>query len=232
MKTKKFRKTLHGFLKYQRDTGAPIDFFSWHVYDNCHASTREDFAVIQEHADYVRRVLDRYGFTKTEHHLNEWNLFTDVRHRDAPMAAAKTLGFILMMQDTSTDVMCFYDAGLGYSAYRFLINPDTGYPYRTYYAFMIFNALYRLGNVAACRCSANHVFAQAAVKGGKAVIALANTTAQEVTLELALTGFDATDVQVYRVDEGNRYTLTGENIDSGKITVPAAGCVEIKLWCV
>ncbi len=135
---------LHGFLQYQRATGAPIDFFSWHVYDNCHESTREDFCVIAEHADYVRRILDRYGYERTEHHLNEWNLHTDAGHRDAPLAAAKSLAFMLMMQKTSTDLMCYYDGGLGYSMYRCLINPDHGYPYRTYYAFAAYTTLYRL----------------------------------------------------------------------------------------
>ena len=222
---------LHGFLQYQRATGAPIDFFSWHVYDNCHESTREDFCVIAEHADYVRRILDRYGYERAEHHLNEWNLHTDAAHRDAPLAAAKSLAFMLMMQKTSTDLMCYYDGGLGYSMYRCLINPDHGYPYRTYYAFAAYNTLYRLGNEVAASTTDEHVFVGAGVNGGRAAVVLANTNAYDVTLTLDLAGFAATDVQILRIDEGHRYTLTGETID-GALTLPAASCVEIKLWCV
>jgi hypothetical protein len=60
----------HGFFKHLKKVGAPLDFFSWHVYDNCHKSTREDFKHIRNHAEYCRRLLDHYGFQNAEHHLN------------------------------------------------------------------------------------------------------------------------------------------------------------------
>ena len=219
---------LHDFLKYQSETGAPIDFFSWHVYD-FNKSTRKEFLVVREHADYVRRILDRYGYSNTEHHLNEWNMHTDVRHRDVPLAAAKSLGFMLMMQNTSTDLMCFYDGGLGYSPYRALINPDSGYPYRTYYAFMMYNTLYRLENSVCAESSDDHVFAAAAVNGKRAAIVVSNLNDTEVSIDLDISGFRATEVQFCRIDEGNRYTVTGEALTE-KLSVPAHGCVEIKLW--
>ncbi len=219
---------LHGFLKYQKETGAPIDFFSWHVYDNCHESTREDFCVIKEHADYVRRILDRYGYTNAEHHLNEWNLYTYVRHRDDTMAAAKTLGFMLMMQDTSTDIMCFYDGGMGYSPYKALISAEDGYPYRQYYSFMMYNALYTLKNEVSATSSDSHVFVAAAKDGKKGEIVIANATEEDIDISLSLSGFETTDVQILRIDEENRYTLTGEAL-SDTLPIPACGCVEIKL---
>ena len=220
---------LHGFLKHQRKANAPIDFFSWHVYDNCHESTRNDFVTIKEHADYVRRVLDRYGYTNAEHHLNEWNLYTYVRRRDDTMAAAKTLGFMLMMQDTSTDVMCFYDGAVGYSPYKALISAETGYPFRQYYSFMMFDTLYKLGNSVSAESSDRHLFVQAAKDGRKGAIVLANTTGEDITLDLDVSGFNATEVQIVRIDEENRYTLTGETLDS-QLTLPENACIEIKLW--
>lgn len=220
---------LHDFLKYQKETNAPIDFFSWHVYDNCHESTRKDFRRITDHADYVRRVLDRYGYVHTEHHLNEWNLHTDTRHRDAPLAAAKSLAFMLMMQNTSTDVMCYYDGGLGYNAYGALINPDVGYPYRTYYAFMMYDTLYKLGNAVLAESSDEYVFAGAAVNGRRAALVISNANNEEVAVKLDVGGFAATDVQTCRIDEGHRYTVTGEDVD-GDLILPLHGCIEIKLW--
>lgn len=222
----------HGFFRYIKETGAPLDFFSWHVYDNCHRSTREDFTVIREHADYCRRLLDHYGLTNAEHHLNEWNLKTDKYHRDAPVSAARTLGFMLMMQNTSTDVMCYYDASLGFSDYHSLFNPDKGIPYRTYYSFMMFNTLYTLKNVVDCEINATHVFAGAAVNASrkKAAIVLANTTDAAVSVRLDVSGFPMDEIQVLRIDEENRYTLTGETLSGGVVTIPACGCVEIKLW--
>ncbi len=223
---------LHGFLRYQREAGAPIDFFSWHVYDNCHASTKDDFLIIAEHAAYIRRVLDRYGYTNAEHHLNEWNLWTDVSHRDAPRGAAKTLGFMLMMQNTSTDVMCIYDARIGYGAYCALFNPDTGYPYRAYYTFMMFDALYRLGNAVKTVSDDCRTFVQAGVKGKRAELVISNVNEEPIEVNLSLAGFDADEVQILRIDEENRYTLTGEGIADGKLMLPANACVEVKLWNV
>ncbi len=218
----------HDFLKYQKETNAPIDFFSWHVYDNCHVSTREDFLVIRDHADYVRRMLDHYGYSHAEHHLNEWNLWTDRFHRDAPRGAAKTLGFMLMMQNTSTDLMCFYDARLGPSDYGSLFNPDTYHPYRTYYSMMMFNSLYRLGNSVRAESGDPHLFAHGAVKGRRAALALANVNEEPLRVTVDIKNFSAEDVEILRIDEENRYTLTGETLEDGILLLPPNSCVEIR----
>ena len=220
---------MHDFFKYQKETGAPIDFFSWHVYDNCHETTAEDFLIIAKHADYLRRVLDHYGYTKTEHHLNEWNLWTDVKHRKAPRAAAKTLGFMLMMQNTSTDVMCIYDAKIGYSAYGPLFNPDTSYPYPTYYTLLMFNSLYQLGNAVGTESDDKYVFAQAAVNGKKASLVIANVHQEPVKLSLDIRNFPTGEAEILRIDEENTYTLTGETLGD-ELLLPENCCVEIKLF--
>ena len=220
---------MHDFFKYQKETGAPIDFFSWHVYDNCHETTAEDFLIIAKHADYLRRVLDHYGYTKTEHHLNEWNLWTDVKHRKAPRAAAKTLGFMLMMQNTSTDVMCIYDAKIGYSAYGPLFNPDTSYPYPTSYTLLMFNSLYQLGNAVGTESDDKYVFAQAAVNGKKASLVIANVHQEPVNLSLDIRNFPTGEAEILRIDEENTYTLTGETLGD-ELLLPENSCVEIKLF--
>lgn len=223
---------MHGFFKYQKETGAPLDFFSWHVYDNCHPSTQNDFLIIMEHAKYIRRILDHYGYTNTEHHLNEWNLWTDTKHRKSPRAAAKTLGFMLMMQNTSTDLMCIYDAKIGYSAYGPLFNPDTSYPYPTYYTLMMFDSLYRLENAISVKSSDQYVFAQAAMKDRKASIVIANVNLEPVEIHLDIQNFPTNEVQILRIDEENTYTLTGETLSDGILILPENACVEIKLWNV
>ena len=220
----------HEFLSYQKETGAPIDFFSWHVYDNCHPTTKEDFTVIREHAAYVRKMLDHYGYFGTEHHLNEWNLWTDRGHRDLPIAAAKTLGFMLMMQNTSTDLMCYYDGGLGYSAYGGLFNPDTGHPYRAYYALAMFGKLYALSEQVEAHSSDAGVHLLAARKGRRAVVVLSNPGAEPVSLQLAIQGFPTTEAQVLRIDEENRYTATGEALKKEPLFLPPYGCIQVDLW--
>ena len=223
---------MHGFFKYLRETDAPLDFFSWHVYDNCHPTTKNDFLIIAEHAKYIRRILDHYGYTNAEHHLNEWNLWTDRKHRKAPRAAAKTLGFMLMMQNTSTDLMCIYDARMAYSDYGPLFNPDTGYPYPAYYTLMMFDSLYRLENAVLVKSGDRYVFAQAAVKGRKASIVIANVNEEPVEIHLDIQNFPTDEVQILRIDEENTYTLTGETLADGILRLPENACIEIKLWDV
>ena len=223
---------MHGFFKYQRETDAPLDFFSWHVYDNCHPSTQKDFLIIAEHAKYIRRILDHYGYTYAEHHLNEWNLWTDRKHRKAPRAAAKTLGFMLMMQNTSTDLMCIYDANIAYSDYGPLFNPDTSYPYPAYYTLMMFDSLYRLENAVLVKSADRYVFAQAAVKDRKASLVIANVNEEPVEIHLDIQNFPTDEVQILRIDEENIYTLTGETLADGILRLPENACIEIKLWNV
>jgi len=221
---------MHDFFKYQQKTGAPIDFFSWHVYDNCHASTREDFKVIAEHADYCRRILDKYGYTNAEHHLNEWNLHTKVKERDSIIASSKTLAFMLMMQNTSTDIMCFYDGGLGYSPYRALINPDNATPYRAYYALMSFNSLYTLKNQVYATSDDNDLFVGAARSGRRALIVMSDPTDEDVAIELTLVGIPQGFCEIHRLDYTYRYAKTGETLDGGRLVIPAYGCVEISVF--
>jgi hypothetical protein len=151
-------------------------------------------------------------------------------HRDATLGAAKTLAFMLLMQSSSVDVMCFYDAGIGFSDYRALISADTGTPYRTYYAFMMFNALYQLKNQVLTSCDAKNVYTLSAKDKNKAVTVVANTNPYPVKLSLDLNGFDYHTVQVLRIDEENRYTLTGETLENGFLIIPPASCIEIKLF--
>ena len=220
---------MHGFFKHIQEENAPLDFFSWHVYDNCHESVRNDFTVIAEHAEYCRKILDRYGFTQTEHHLNEWNLHTDRYRRDDPIASAKTLGFMLMMQNTSTDVMCFYDGGLGLSDYRSLFSADNGKPYRTYYAIAMFNTLYALGSQFKAESDGKKVFVNAAKKGKKAAVVISNANKYAVEVALDISGFPINEAQLARIDDENRYTLTGESL-TPTVTMPPYSCLEIKLF--
>ena len=58
------------FLEHCGRDGAPLDFFSWHLYS---AEPRN----LAERARGVRGMLDRHGFAKAESHLNEWNYLPD-----------------------------------------------------------------------------------------------------------------------------------------------------------
>ena len=125
---------------------------------------------------------------------------------------------------------CFYDGGLGYSDYRCLINPDSGYPYRNYYAFSVFNSLYSLGTQVKSEQGDGGVFVCAARNGRRGCIALANPYDCEIRLTLDISGMPTEYAQICRIDGENRYTVTGESLVNGIITLPPYGCAEIKLY--
>ena len=219
---------LHGFMKHIVKENAPLDFFSWHVYDNCHPSVREDFKEIRHHADYVRAILDHYGYNHAEHHLNEWNLWTKVDRKDEPIAAAKSLAFMLMMQKTSTDVMCYYDARMNYGAYSGMFNPDTTAPYRNYYAFSSFNSLYKLKNQVETTSTDDNVQVGGAVNGVKGVLCLSNVDSDRVVVELDVKNFATDDVDILLIDNIHRYCSTGRTLEGGKIALEPNTCMEIR----
>jgi hypothetical protein len=177
----------------------------------------------------VRAILDHYGYTNAEHHLNEWNLWTKVDRRDEPIAAAKSLAFMLMMQKTSTDVMCYYDARMNYGAYAGLFNPDTTAPYRNYYAFSSFNSLYKLKNQVETESSDNNIQVGAAVDGVKGVICLSNVDSERVVVELDVKNFATDDVDILMIDNIYRYTSTGKTLGDGKFALEPNTCMEIRL---
>ena len=126
--------------------------------------------------------------------------------------------------------MCIYDAQIGYTDYGPLFNPDTSYPYPTYYTLMMFDALYRLGNAVRVSSEDPLVFAQAAMNGRKASLVIANVNQELLKLKLNIRNFPTDDVQILRIDEGNTYTLTGETLADGSLMLPENACVEIKLF--
>ncbi len=57
---------LEPFLQACRQTGAPLDFYSWH----CYSDSVERY---RDQVPEVRRIVDAAGFPDAELHLNEWH---------------------------------------------------------------------------------------------------------------------------------------------------------------
>jgi hypothetical protein len=136
------------FLAYCRREALPLDFFSWHCYT---ANPGEIIA----RAHGIRRLLDGYGFTKTESHLNEWNFLPgntwkplskssapEVRQRFAEeMSGLGGAVFIattlLELQDAPVDVGNLFHGELG----SFGLFNEFGVPLKNYHAMRAFAAL-------------------------------------------------------------------------------------------
>lgn len=139
------------FAKACREADAPLDFFTWHAYPG----TPE--AVLHSPAQ-VRQILDKYGYTKTELHLNEWHYFPcswseihgteggperKLYWRTCPSGmngidAAGFVGFVLSRwQDTPLDMSNYYATNMSNWG---LIDED-GYVRPTFYALAGFGEL-------------------------------------------------------------------------------------------
>lgn len=101
------------FLCEMQKRNVQLDFFSWHRYFT-------EPAVIVERAECFRKMLDKYGYDKTESHLNEWNYIKGWTEDYVPSlltihgmkGAAFTMACMCTAQATSIDMLMYYDTRL------------------------------------------------------------------------------------------------------------------------
>ena len=193
------------FFAYISAHGCPLDFFSWHCYINTdnnpawHCRSVEDAALLARVADHL---LQKYGYATAERHLNEWNNAWQLEYRGTAYAAAQAAAMMLTMQNTATDMMCYYDARIGESCFGGMFNPLNYTPLPVYYAFRAFGGLYALGTQADCAGDNKNVYALAATDGaGKRAMMLANTGEDTV---IAVDG--ALPAAVHMIDESHALT--------------------------
>jgi xylan 1,4-beta-xylosidase len=133
------------FLAMCRRESLPLDFLSWHCYTD---DPRE--IVIRSHG--MRKLLDAYGFTNTESHLNEWNYlpnksWTPISKKAAPearrhaygemageSAAAFVASVLIQMQDAPMDMMNLFHGESG----PFGLFDVHGVPEKNYYGLRAF----------------------------------------------------------------------------------------------
>ncbi len=138
------------FFKFCRKNKLPLDFFSWHTYT-------ADPEKIKANANYVKEMLVRHGYLKTESHFNEWNYWPHEAARPAFRAgneyntertferakseegASFDAGILLLLQDLPVDVANYYD---GQPTSLWSLFNNYGVPQKNYYAFKAFKELY------------------------------------------------------------------------------------------
>ena len=207
-----FIEFFHQFLSYIREHNCPLDFFSWHSY----SSIEENIIW----ADYARKSLDEYGYTETEHTLNEWNCKPNLK--GTAKHAALTCGMMLALQNTSLDSAMFYDARCGMGTYSGLFDCMTYQPLPSYYSMVAFGERYIRGTQAFVGDLPEGVYGCAAV-GGDGCLVLANTTDEALPISLSLAGGEKI-VEARIIQEGSvweEYTQTDR--------LPAASVLFLRL---
>ena len=106
---------VHTFLKACQKAGAPLDFYSWH----CYGCNLEFF---RDQVQFVRDLVDSYGYNKAELHLNDWHYapcsWSRTPKEKKPMvydhfmkhldSAAFIAAVNILWQDTPLDMACHY----------------------------------------------------------------------------------------------------------------------------
>lgn len=198
----------HGFMKYIKKENAPIDFFSWHHYEDADSA-----AALAEGLD---KLLSDYGYEGLETHLNEWNTAHTKEKRGTSYAVASTAAMMIRMQYSSTYMLNYYDARIGTSVYGGMFDPLSYEPNAVYYPFVAFGEMYKLGKMADSSFDSNKkgLYALAATDGnGKHAVLLANTSGGDEEIVTGLMGFDAylIDKEHYMTGLDSADTIALEN---------------------
>jgi hypothetical protein len=96
-----------GFLDHVAESGAPLDFFSWHTYYPW------DPSIIAEVNEMLREELDGRGFTECRIVVDEWNLHISLYsglpwETDDPIQAAHAVATIAYAQEAPVDELYRY----------------------------------------------------------------------------------------------------------------------------
>jgi len=208
----------YDFLGEMSRRGVPLDFFSWHRYcmDPKQVIAREKV---------FRGYLDEFGYTQTESICNEWNYVKDwsdnfiksIETIISMKGAALTAGCMLGSQQTTMDMLMYYDAQP--TIWNGLFDYYTFKPLKGYYPFVMFNTLYKLGTSVEVAIDDECVYAAAAKDAdNRQAIMICYYTDEEETMPVKDIVLDmcasAGSYELYLLDDAH----TNECIHTGPVT--------------
>ena len=177
------------FLEFVSKNKTPIDFFSWHSYENTKNT------LIWE--EYMTNKFKQYGLENIENHLNEWDpyyLEFGTGHHAAEIAA-----MMLAMQNRSPSMLCIYDMRINTAPYATLFDVLRKKPIHGYYSMVAFNTLYKLKNQVELTSDTEDLYAVAASDGKRNALMISNLTGE--TQKLTLEGVDLENARVSVIDD-------------------------------
>ena len=188
----------------------PLDFFSWHLYGNQPNAFRSCMRA-------VRRILDEFGYDKTESILNEWNYirnWTGEGFRKTVQTITGLKGAVFASsvmctgQNSPLDMLMYYDARP--CTFNGIFSFYTQEPLKGYYAFLAWSKLAKLGTQFFLDTHRkNGIFAVGATdKKGRAAILInryfePDQLPDGLKLSVKLTDRTMRDAAVYLLDENH-----------------------------
>ena len=220
------------FLCEMQKRNVALDFFSWHIY------CKEPRELVKL-SNRMRELLDKYGYTDTESHLNEWNYikgWTDLfKYSIKQMISLKGSSFILSCiseaQHAPVDILMYYDTRP--SAFNGVFDFYTYEKLKGYYPLYWYGMFYDCVKEIPCDTKLDDIYTLCGVKeDGKILATVTHYTDKDfdsevadktVTLDFGRSG----NFEIYLLDnehDGELVNVT-ENLE---ITLPVHTSILIK----
>ena len=175
---------LTDFLEMVKNESCPLDFFSWHIYTG-------DEQELLSHARFVRETLDKYGFNKTEAHLNEWNIHSEghgFAAKHTLEGASFNAAVLAMLQNTDYVDKAMYYCFSYMGMYNGFLNQNDKSVDPPWYSFVAFGRLWELGESAEVSCGGGHMYAAAATNGESGAVLITNYKNEDESVSLSVKG--------------------------------------------
>lgn len=209
------------FFKGVKESGAPLDFYSYHRY-------AYDLGYFGDTMTMVRDYLDEYGFQDSETILNEWNYIKGWLDEEWKYSLDMELGLkgssfiagaMALGQSLPLDMLMYYDAQPGNMNGIF---DDEFNPRKGYFCYTMFRDLKKLGTQIPTDFHVNDFYNVAATDGKQAAVMMTcyndddSKAPQDVCLEFtgadSLAADTALKVSCYVLDEEHNYEPVREEI--------------------
>ena len=225
-----FVKWFTEFLAFVKENSCPLDFYTWHIYTG-------DEKELLAHAVYVRETLDKYGFAETESHLNEWNIAAEgsgFREKHTLEGASFNAAVLCMLQNTNYVDMAMYYCFSYLGRYNGFLDQNDTSVCPTWYPYVAFGNLYRLGNATEISYEDTCVYATAAKNDKEYGILVANYNGDEEETLLHIKGIEGTKTaHVLFIDERHNleeeFSFTVGTESNVKIRLPKQTVAYIKV---
>ena len=214
------------FLEYCRSHQVPLDFFSWHRY----ASDIKEIAV---EPTLVRELLDEYGFTETELHLNEWHYWVGGFSKPAYLDMVNGLPGINAAVFATAVISAWQDTPLT-MGYHYTVGQLSG-AWGAWDAwgerFKLFYTLKAFAKIARCKERVEAVSDDINVQllagigpDGKRSVLISNFKSGNAELKIRLKGAENTRFRLVRIDLDHDWEESECTTDAqGVVNLPGAG---------
>jgi len=213
------------FLAQMEKDKTPLDFFSWHIYST-------DPKKIAAKADRMRKLVDKYGYTKAETILNEWNYirgWTDdypysLKTIHGVKGAAFTSATMSACQNANVDILMYYDARPE-TPYNGLFDFYSFQPLPSYYSFYAWSRLADFGKQIQATTDDEDLYV-VAVKGQDGTVRTWVTRYNEndnvnrsKTVKIHINGIKEGEAVAHVVNSVKLYSETLVDVKDGVVTV-------------